>query len=171
MFFKNEITDEWSCSLLSCTDKNPAVFTQAWIKYWIEMMVCCQRYNQILSWCLQDNLVFLTLLEPSRNASLCCSFCLPATTNTTNGWHLLIPLQSPQITSFLLLCASFFSMFIANIWLRKDKLLVFSITCWYGDTALLPITTWPWETLAGINISPPRGLSLKYFKNSALTSK
>lgn len=48
-------------------------------------------------------------------------------------------------TSFLLLWAIFFSMFMANIWLRKDRLLVFSITCWYGDTALLPITTWPWR--------------------------
>lgn len=48
-------------------------------------------------------------------------------------------------TSFLLLWLSFFSMFTASIWLRNDRLLVFSITCWYGDTALLPITTWPWE--------------------------
>lgn len=48
-------------------------------------------------------------------------------------------------TSFLLLWAIFFSMFMANIWLRKDRLLVFSITCWYGETALLPITTWPWR--------------------------
>lgn len=47
------------------------------------------------------------------------------------------------LTSFLLLWLSFFSMFMASIWLRNDKLLVFSITCWYGDTALFPITTWP----------------------------
>lgn len=151
MFFKNEITDEWSCLLLSCTDKNPAVFTQAWIKYWIEMMVCCQRYNQMLSWCLQENLVFLTLLLDQTEMLHCAVHFVFQQQQTR---HLLIPVQSPQITSFLLLCAIFFSMFIANIWLRKDKLLVFSITCWYGDTALLPITTWPWETLAGINISP-----------------
>lgn len=46
-------------------------------------------------------------------------------------------------TSFLLLWLSFFSMFMASIWLRNERLLVFSMTCWYGDTALLPITTWP----------------------------
>lgn len=61
------------------------------------------------------------------------------------GWHFCV-MFSAHYTSFLLLWATFFSMFIANIWLRKDKLLVFSITCWYGDTALLPITTWPWQT-------------------------
>lgn len=56
-------------------------------------------------------------------------------------------------TSFLLLWAIFFSMFIANIWLRKERLLVFSITCWYGDTALLPITTWPWQILQTCNLA------------------
>lgn len=29
-------------------------------------MVCCQRYNQMLSWCLQENLFFLTLLDQTE---------------------------------------------------------------------------------------------------------
>lgn len=33
-------------------------------------------------------------------------------------------------TSVLLLWACFFSMFMTSIWLRKERLLVFSITCW-----------------------------------------
>lgn len=61
----------------------------------------------------------------------------------SGGHSSVVSMSTP--TSFLLLWAIFFSMFMANIWLRKDRLLVFSITCWYGDTALLPITTWPWR--------------------------
>lgn len=62
---------------------------------------------------------------------------------------------SCELTSFLLLWAAFFSMFIASIWLRNDKLLVFSITCWYGDTALFPITTWPWGGKSGSSVLLP----------------
>lgn len=53
------------------------------------------------------------------------------------GWVVV----TNSLTSFLLAWAIFFSMFMASIWLLKDRLFVFSITCWYGDTALFPITT------------------------------
>jgi len=51
--------------------------------------------------------------------------------------------EPPTSWSFV---ASFFSMFITSICDRNAKFFVFSITCWYGDTACVPITTRPCVT-------------------------
>lgn len=49
-----------------------------------------------------------------------------------------------RLTS-VFLALIFFSIFIARTCDLNAKFLVFSITCWYGDTACVPMTTWPCE--------------------------
>lgn len=44
-------------------------------------------------------------------------------------------------TSVLLCSPARFSIFSANICERKERFFVFSMTCWYGETAWVPITT------------------------------
>lgn len=62
--------------------------------------------------------------------------------------HLLIKIRLiKQLATSWSFVASFFSMFMTNICDLNAKFLVFSITCWYGDTACVPMTTRPYNTM------------------------